>query len=590
MAEKKINFLNNICDSFGKFINETYINTAELRRQLQGFHVVDTPLSKLGYDSYTTNTATRKQQLDKQVHWNLITRNNTFDRIKTIARHHIAVTIKDIIISDGFNEVNNANNLFIKYTDPDDAGKSELFTEEINKMIRRTGFLDILRDCIYSEGLDYGEIFLSKKMENGKGIIDIVDDIDLREHVAIYSKSNFIGAVRLNPKSKGRVLDGDFIPASEISHFMLNYRREPLEITVGKSFEKMNTIIKEKIRTAVPILEPVVDLIKQYNQLEQISTAIEISRAIQPILLGVGVSPDQDMEKLASELQNWSNALNKNKNSIINNLDSLDINTLLQNMQTIELIPYDTENNANAMRQIVIDYGETNLADKINNVRKTIALAVGIPEQYISTSGNMGQKDSKEDTIQTNPRYSMMLSRIQQLLAKGIREVAYSHLKARFSNDDGVLKRSVDREKIEVIFKSCTNLNDRLENENMMVKAEMMASLVNVVDSVAGSPNMEAKVASKIFIEMWREQFRNNPLVRDIFSLQTPAEVDQKRADLELPDRNTQNTPKVQIPVQQPVQDPKQKARDIKSDATAKQRKRDKAENDGDDEIRASFG
>ena len=113
------------------------------------------------------------------------------------------------------------------------------------------------------------------------------------------------------------------------------------------------------------------------------------------------------------------------------------------------------------MKQIVLNYGETNLTEKINDIRKTIALAVGVPEQYLSTSTYLGQKDTKEDTIQTNPCYSMMLSRIQQLLAKGIREVCYSHLKAKYINTEGIVRRNIEKDKIEVNFKSCTNLNDR---------------------------------------------------------------------------------------------------------------------------------
>lgn len=584
----KNNFFSNIFDTVGKWVNETYIDTAELRRQLRGFRAVDTPLSQLGLDTYQTNNNTKKQQLDKQVIWTLQERNNLFNRIDTIADHHIARKIRDIIISDGFNEINNSNELFIKYTDPKDPEKAEMFTEDIQKMIRRTGFLEILRDNIFSEGFRYGEIFLSKTVENGRGVIEVVDDLDLREHIAVYSKANLLGAIRLNPKSRQRVLDGDFIPADKIAHFMLNYDRKNLHLTIGKNFEQMQTLIKEKIRFASPILEPVVDLIKQYNQLEQISTAIEVARAIQPILLGVGVSPEQDMTKISRQLQDWSNALNKNKNSVINNLDSLDQQTLLKNMQTIELIPYDVENNANAMKQIVLNYGDTNLTEKINDVRKTIAIAVGIPEQYISTSTYNGQKDTKEDTIQTNPCYSMMLSRIQILLAKGVREFVYSHLKAKYSNDEGVLRREVDKDNIEIIFQSSTNLNDRLENESMMLRGEMMSSLLGVIDSIAGSPNIQAKVTTQMFLDMWRDQFRNNPLVRDIFVAQTQDEINTQRGDLGLPDKTTPSVPQLQLPVPPPTpeDDPKEAERKKKSEQSKKDRKVAKAENDGDDAIR----
>ena len=594
------NIFSNFINSAGQWINETFIDTTELRRQLKGFHAVDTPLSRLGLDIYETNNQSKKQQLDKQIFWTLRDRNILFNRIDAIADHHIAKKIRDVIISDGFNEVNNSNEFFVKYTDNENPEKAEMFTEDIRQMIRRTGFLEILRDNIFSEGFKYGELFLSKKGENGRGIIEVVDDIELRDHIAIYSKANFLGAVRLKQgRRSASVLDGDFIPASQIAHFMLNYERKNLHITVGgKNYEKMQQIIKEKIRCASPILEPVIDLIKQYNQLEVISGAIELARAIQPTLLGVGVSPEQDLGKITKQLQDWSNALNKNKNSVLNSIQSDLINqeTLLKNMNTIELVPYDVENNANAMRQIMLNYGETNLIEKINDIRKTIAMAVGIPEQYISTTTYNGQKDTKEDTIQTNPCYSMMLSRIQILIAKGIKDFAYDHLRVKYSNEAGILKRDIDRDKIEVIFQSSTNLNDRLENESMMLRGEMMSSLLSVIDSVAGSPNVQVKVITDNFLDMWRDQFRSNPSVRDIFAKQTAEDIKIQRGDLDLPDTTTSTLPKIEVPVQAetpeeaPNSDTKEDARERKSEQAEKERNMKKAENDGDDPIRGLLG
>ena len=594
------NIFSNFINSAGQWINEAFIHTTELRRQLKGFHAVDTPLSRLGLDIYETNNQSKKQQLDKQIFWTLRDRNILFNRIDAIADHHIAKKIRDVIISDGFNEVNNSNEFFVKYTDNENPEKAEMFTEDIRQMIRRTGFLEILRDNIFSEGFKYGELFLSKRGENGRGIIEVVDDIELRDHIAIYSKANFLGAVRLKQgRRSASVLDGDFIPASQIAHFMLNYERKNLHITVGgKNYEKMQQIIKEKIRCASPILEPVIDLIKQYNQLEVISGAIELARAIQPILLGVGVSPEQDLGKVTKQLQDWSNALNKNKNSVLSSIQSDLINqeTLLKNMNTIELVPYDVENNANAMRQIMLNYGETNLIEKINDIRKTIAMAVGIPEQYISTTTYNGQKDTKEDTIQTNPCYSMMLSRIQILIAKGIKDFAYDHLRVKYSNEAGILKRDIDRDKIEVIFQSSTNLNDRLENESMMLRGEMMSSLLSVIDSVAGSPNVQVKVITDNFLDMWRDQFRSNPSVRDIFAKQTAEDIKIQRGDLDLPDTTTSTLPKIEVPVQAetpeeaPNSDTKEDARERKSEQAEKERNMKKAENDGDDPIRGLLG
>ena len=208
----------------------------------------------------------------------------------------------------------------------------------------------------------------------------------------------------------------------------------------------------------------------------------------------------------------------------------------------------------------------------------------------------MGQKDTKEDTIQTNPRYSMMLSRIQQLLAKGIREVCYSHLKAKFASAESVLKRTVEKEKIEVIFKSCTNLNDRLENENMMLRAETMGSLLAVIDNVAGSPHLPIKVKPEKFIRMWQEQLRNNPHIRDMFELMTTSEHEQNREDAGFEPNTEPKLPtKTVVTTNDPLTNDANNAdatRKRNSQIAKTDRKRAKAENDGDDgdKIRDVFG
>ena len=316
-----------------------------------------------------------------------------------------------------------------------------------------------------------------------------------------------------------------FIKPEYIAHFMLNYKKVPIKIS--KAFDKFFKV-SEKIRCAKPILADVVDLIIQYNVLEQIRTALEINKATQPVFLGIGVSPDQDIHQISQNLQDWSNVLNKNKNNIINSLASLDASSILQSAQQIELVPYSQDEGTNSMRQISVNYNDSNLTEKINDLRKTIAMAVGLPESYLSTSTLVGAKDTKEESLMTSPRYARMLTRIQQLLGKGIKDLIYKHLKYRFSNEQGVLTRHIDPNKIQVLFNSATNLNDRLEDENLLLNAETMNNLLGVVDSVATSQNIHVKVDADKFLEMWRKQLYKSPEIRDIFVKMTDEEIKQQ--------------------------------------------------------------
>ena len=285
----------------------------------------------------------------------------------------------------------------------------------------------------------------------------------------------------------------------------------------------------EKIRVAKPLLLDVVELILQYDILEKLSSAIEINQATQPIFMGIGISPDQDMGEISRNLQEWSNVLNKNKNNVINSLETLDVSQLLQYMQQIELVPYSQDEGTNTMRQIQVNYKDSNLTDKINNLRKIIAQAVGIPESYLATMTYQGAKDTKEDALHTNPRFSRMLTKIQQLIAKGIRDVIYKHLKFQYSNAEGVCTRKIDKDNIEVLFDSATNLNSRLENENMILNAQAMSDLLGMVDGVATSQNIHVKVETKNFLDLWKKEFAKLPEVRDIFVEMTEEEIEEQQ-------------------------------------------------------------
>ena len=514
----------NLFDKIGNYINEAVVNAsnANIYKQLSSWHAVDKPVA--GYQM--NQVGKPKKSLEIQAANSLFTRNMNFDKIDYLQRSHLASSIKEIIISEGFCELGNNSSITVKYTDDENKEKAKMFNESIQRMLKRTKFLDILEECIVNEGMSYSEIFLTTKFERGRGLVRVDDDLDIREHIALYRNTDFVGALEFKIEGKNNAVGKKFINPEFISHFMLNYEKIPVKL--AKNFvEKYK--LPEKIRVAKPLLLDVVELILQYDILEKLSSAIEINQATQPIFMGIGISPDQDMGEISRNLQEWSNVLNKNKNNVINSLETLDVSQLLQYMQQIELVPYSQDEGTNTMRQIQVNYKDSNLTDKINNLRKIIAQAVGIPESYLATMTYQGAKDTKEDALHTNPRFSRMLTKIQQLIAKGIRDVIYKHLKFQYSNAEGVCTRKIDKDNIEVLFDSATNLNSRLENENMILNAQAMSDLLGMVDGVATSQNIHVKVETKNFLNLWKKEFAKLPEVRDIFVEMTEEEIEEQQ-------------------------------------------------------------
>ena len=510
----------NLFDNFGKFINEACAGyysqgtsggtSSAVMHALRGMHAVDTPIGS-GSD-YGMNTSVRGQ-VAKQAEMTLLQRNMLLNQIDRISGHWIAHAIKSIIASDGFNDLTSKYDIFIRYTDEKNQEKAERFSDDIGQMLKRTSFLDILKDCVMNEGLDYCELFLSTPTRNGFGVEYVSDNLETKEHIGIYKNTNLLGAIKFEIGQKGFIRGKEFIKADQISHFLLGYKKIPLSIS--KNFNKKYSI-PEKIRCAYPILTPVIEMIIQYDQLQKLQSALEMIKATQPIVMGVGVSAENNMTEIVRQLQEWGLTLNENKNNIINNLDTSDISSILQSMYNILMIPYSVDEGVNALKQVSIDFPNSNLPDVLDSLLRSIALALGIPEEYIALIKN-NTKENKDDHISTNPRYSKMLSMIQQSLSKGIVEFIFKHLKARYTNSEGLLTEVIDKDKIEVLFKSSTNINNKLEDERLMLKAENMSSMVGVIDTIASSPNIPAKVNGDQFIEYWKTQMEKDPHIRNMF-------------------------------------------------------------------------
>ena len=552
----------NIFENFGKFINEScmgYYSTSTssggtsqaIQHALKGMHAVDTPISD--YTKFGLNNSVRGQ-VAKQAEYTLLQRNFLLSRIDKIAGHWISHAIKSIIASDGFNDLCSKQDIYIRYTDDENKELAEQFSNDIGVLLKRTAFLDILKDCVMNEGLDYCELFLTTPVRNGYGIEYVSDNLETREHIGIYKNTNLLGAIKFEITSKGSIRGKEFVKADQISHFLLGYKKIPLAIS--KNFNKKYSI-PEKIRCAYPILTPVIDMIIQYDQLAKLQSALEMIKATQPIVMGVGVSAENNMTEIIRQLQEWGLTLNENKNNIIGSLDTSDISTILQSMYNILMIPYSVEEGVNALKQVAVDFPASDLPTVLDTLLRSIALALGIPEEYIALIKN-GAKENKDDHISTNPRYSKMLSMIQQSLSKGIVEFIYKHLKARYTNKAGVLTQSIDKNKIEVLFKSSTNINNKLEDERMMLKAENASSMVSVIDTISGSPNIPVKVKGEEFLNYWKVQMEKDPHIRNIFEMMSEEERQQLYGPDGIPKTGDEGEMEQQGGEQAPPQQPQQ--------------------------------
>ena len=52
----------------------------------------------------------------------------------------------------------------------------------------------------------------------------------------------------------------------------------------------------------------------------------------------------------------------------------------------------------------------------------------------------------------------------------------------------------------------------KLEEERLMLKVENMNNMVNVIDGIASSPSIPAKVNGQKFLQYWYSELQKNPI------------------------------------------------------------------------------
>jgi hypothetical protein len=533
----------NFADKIGDAISEAVygsIFSDKMYKDLKGFYARD---NEYGGSTYSTNN---KDQVVNQISRNKESRDYIYSRIDSVKELHLAMAIKNIIISDCFNNIFDRDLISITYRSSSRA-KNNLFNKEIKKMLKKTRFLQIFKHCLVNEGFDYCEVFVSTECKVGEGIVEVSDDLDFRRLVAVYKNLLPIGFLRFeesdNPSKVAKV--EKFIYPDEISHFMVSPKKIPLKVNYG--FNRSYPL-PEKIMCSEPILNPVIDLIIEYNSLERVRTAIEIIKATAPMLVSMGINSNSTIDEIRQQLQQYSISLNQGRNAVINNLHSQEVQNLLPHLLEMKIIPYDPELGTNTIRQVSVEYADNELTEKINDLKATIARAVGIPESYLTQTTLI---TDKTDSLLSNPRYSRLLSGIQESLAEGIALFIYKHLHYRFSilDDNGrkVTFKEIDIDDIEVKFKSTTNINDRLDMEQKLVAASTMAQIVGVIDTIAGSPNIPATTTWEKFNDLWQDITGKHIYMRDMLvedpNHQSNMSLDQASmlGDMSNPDDNNEN-------------------------------------------------
>lgn len=413
----------------------------------KSYDLTNTYNSGLGWLS-DYNAYDVKGQILKQVGGTLESRTNLLRELRNVKDNELVQTLISVLVDDAFSSISDSSFLSVEYNTGEDR-KSKLNDEiqdEIDKFIVDQDLTGLARDFV-EDWMLQGEYFLKTNVVKGAGIVEILDDCDTEDYLAIYRGRKLDSYFKFNRK-KGiyQLLDNN-----ELSHFVLDGSKIRVKVDTNSGFEN----IPENIRVGKSIIYPVLSSLRKLNVLETTSLAVELKRVLAPILVSVDIDPDTDVHNISDLVDKYEGILNS-MNADAENIDTFSISDILHIASRIRVVPRMTDSKGN-IEQIRFDFDNTDLNNRINDIRKNIALAIGVPSFYLSYGDQML---NKTEMLKVYSAYSRKLINIQNNFGNGIRNIIYKHLfyKGYYVSEGN----------IKIKFKSITNV-DMLDDIEVLV-------------------------------------------------------------------------------------------------------------------------
>lgn len=400
----------------------------------------------MDFGGYETHDV--KGQILRQVGSTLENRTNLMKELRNVKDNELVQTLISVLVDDAFSSIADNSFLSVEYF-TGDTRKSRINDEiqdEINKFLIMHDISGLSRDFV-EDWMLQGEYFLKTNVVKGSGIVEILDDCDTEDYLAIYRGRKLDSYFKYNRKNGSYSL----LDHNELNHFVLDGNKTRVKVDVGDGYYN----IPENMRVGKSVIYPVLSSLRKLNILETTSLAVELKRVLAPILVSVDIDPDTDTQNITDLVDKYEGVLNS-MNMEAENIDTFSVSDIIHIASRIKVVPRMTDSKGN-IEQVKFDFDNTDLNNRISDVRKNIALAIGVPSFYLSYGDQMV---NKPEMLKIYSSYSRKLISIQNNFANGIRGLVYKHLfyKGYYINESN----------IKVKFKSITNV-DMLDDIEVLV-------------------------------------------------------------------------------------------------------------------------
>lgn len=463
-----------------------------------------TGLNQLAQFKRTSSLQSVLQFLNSSLSNVVQTRDRYFKELVEYRNNYIVNGIYDILSNDILNDTTSADSIIVS------CEKDEQVELEIKKVFDKLGIVEIIQS-ILPDLLHYGVYPIRPIVVEGKGVIDLVDDLYPNQVIAItdtkneplfYYVNNQVQNIDEYSNGQGYNQTQSYLSSGRRKKYGYQYKdiTEIVYFSIDLTFSKLLLPEEEtqhiksktpdflskllprslKVRTSQSFIYPVLDKLKEVLALDKYTVYKSIGDVLTPKLVGIPLPQTYNVDQLADITQTYNDLINDNITKT-QNLQNLEVT--LQELASVKVIPIAGERSTPTMIDTGRNVGENNsnleaVADSLGRLLNSL----GIPKELFD-----GSLESKEN-IKTAIRYAKKVKRISKNIVRTLKFIALLHVSSKFP-DKNILISDID-----IQLRNNLNLDElqNLETQDLVISSiENMKNLIEGLEDVVKDSDYE---------------------------------------------------------------------------------------------------
>lgn len=385
--------------------------------------------------------------------------------------------------------------------------QNEKVAGELKLLQQLFNFDQIVNDIIM-DLLSYGEYTLRLKVEKGRGVTDIVDDLDQSRIVAFYQQGYPYRFIRQTER------DIEIYPAYKFAHFVYGNNRLRVKIEnefleVGNFEDQFGNPYPAYARVGRPLMYGVLSKIKELMVLEQLIPASKLNQLLTGSLVGLQIPGSMSPDEGFKAARRYEQILNRHK-GVDRGSGELTIVDIISVAGKIRVLPqFGDKGQLTNINDVKENRTVDDLMASIRDIREIICTSMGFPPEILFG----GEGGAKAEFLKRYSRYLRKLKAIQYAISHGLTQVCLAHLANR-----GV---EVKIEDIQVIFRNeLVNIDELEKLEFNDAVVGMVANINRFVQEILENPAMESVIDQEAY-QAWLYRIFNS-LGRDTNFIRPP--------------------------------------------------------------------